>query len=86
MERKEFNQKAMEQTLFNELKDCSLKSSTYLRRKYEGLDIDFTRLYRRIINYQIRVYGCSLNGADCVDTIAHKGRKAYQRKYYRGKR
>lgn len=82
MERNEFNQKVMEQSIFDELKDCSLRNSEHLRKKYEGLDIDFTRLYRRIINYQIKVYGCSLNNSYCIE-FTKAGRKPSQRSYYR---
>ena len=61
MEREEFEQRVLEQQIFNELKDGTILSSEHIRRKYQGLNIDYSRLYRRIINYQIKTYGISLN-------------------------
>ena len=61
MGNRDFNQRVLEQQIFDELKDTSIKSSEYFRRKYNGADIDYTRLYRRIVNYQIQEYGNTLN-------------------------
>lgn len=61
MVKEEFEQRVLEQQIFNDLKDASIWSSEYVRKKYQGLNIDYSRLYRRIINYQIKTYGTSLN-------------------------
>jgi len=61
MSKEDFRKNIMEEQIFHELKDCEMKNSNYLRRKYQGLDIDYSRLYRRIVNYQIKTYGRSLN-------------------------
>ena len=61
MSREDFSKRVLEQQIFDELKDTSIKSSEYFRRKYNGADIDYTRLYRRIVNYQIQEYGNTLN-------------------------
>lgn len=61
MSMRDFKQRVLEQQIFDELKDTSIKSSEYFRRKYNGADIDYTRLYRRIVNYQIQEYGNTLN-------------------------
>lgn len=60
MRKKDFKQRVLEQQIFDELKDTSIKNGKYFREKYNGSDIDFSRLYRRIINYQIKEYGCTL--------------------------
>ena len=87
MERKEFKQRVLEDQIFNELKDGVLRSSEYLRKKYQGTDVNFTRLYRRIINYQIKTYGTSLNDSnDYMHTKQEKyilSQRAKQRKIYR---
>lgn len=58
MNKEEFRKKLIEQTIFEELKDCCI-SNNYLRKKYQGLDIDHNKVYRRIINYRISKYGSS---------------------------
>jgi hypothetical protein len=58
---KDFKQRVLEQQIFDDIKDCSLKNGEYFRKKYKGVDIDFSRLYRRIVNYQIKEYGCTLD-------------------------
>ena len=57
-----FKQAMFETMLFNELKDCNIKNSDYLKKKYQGLDIDYSKIYRRIVNYQVRMYGSQLHG------------------------
>ena len=61
MKKEEFEQRVLEEQIFNDLKNTSIISSEYVRKKYQGLNIDYSRLYRRIINYQIKIYGRSLN-------------------------
>ena len=62
MAKEEIKQLFLENQIFNEWKDCNIKNSDFLRLKYQGLEIDFSRLYRNIINYQVKTYGTSLNG------------------------
>ena len=62
MAREEFKQRVFEQQIFNELKDGSI-SINYIKSKYQGLDIDYSRIYKRIINYQIETYGCSISNS-----------------------
>lgn len=81
-----FKQMALENLIFNDLKDSSFPGANYIRRKYQGLDIDFTRLYRRIVNYQINKYGTNLYKANCFKTreeFKKAKRRAVQRKYER---
>ena len=49
-----------ENQIFNELKDCHFTGANYIRNKWNGLDIDYSRVYRRIVNYQVKTYGRSL--------------------------
>lgn len=58
MNKEEFKKKLMEQQIFDELKDCCI-SNNYIRLKYQGLDIDHNKVYRRIVNYRIKKYGTS---------------------------
>ena len=60
MNREDFKKKLIESQIFNELKDSAITGANYLRNKYEGADIDYSRLYRRIVNYQVKKYGHSL--------------------------
>ena len=89
MGNRDFNQRVLEQQIFDELKDRSIKSSEYFRRKYEGANINYSRLYRRIVNYQIKEYGGTLEnyvpGKNREDLLKEH-RKARQRKYERKSR
>lgn len=89
MNMKDFRQRVLEQQIFDELKDTSIKSSEYFRKKYNGADIDCTRLYRRIVNYQIKEYGTTLNfhvPKKTKEDLLNEHRKARQRKYERKSR
>lgn len=59
MKKEEFEQRVLEQQIFNEVKDGSICNIDYIKGKYQGLNINYSRLYRRIINYQIETYGRS---------------------------
>lgn len=66
-------QEFKEELLFNKYKDTKICNSDYLRCRYNDPDIDLTRLYTRIVNYQIDKYGSNLaykgaQGLDYVDT------------------
>lgn len=73
--KEEFKKNLMEQQLFNELKDIPFRNSQYINRKYQGLDIDHSRLYRRIVNYQIKTYGEQLCGSQIVRRLDKDGWK-----------
>lgn len=60
MNAEKFKIKLMEQQIFDELKDSALTGCNYLKNKYKGLDIDYSVIYRKIINYQIKKYGNSI--------------------------
>lgn len=57
MSKEDFRKRVLEQKLFDELKDKLLRNADTIRGKVEGYDIDFTRLYRRLVNYQVEKYG-----------------------------
>lgn len=59
MNREEFKTRLLEQQIFEELKDGYFGGIGYIRTKYEGSGIDFSRVYRRIINYRIKEFGTS---------------------------
>lgn len=86
MRKKDFKQRVLEQQIFDELKDTSIKNGKYFREKYNGSDIDFSRLYRRIINYQIKEYGYTLNDYEPRKTREERLKQAQnkrQRRYHR---
>lgn len=86
MGNRDFNQRVLEQQIFDELKDTSIKSSEYFRRKYNGADIDYTRLYRRIVNYQIQEYGNTLNNyivSKTREDLLKEHQNARNRRYQR---
>ena len=93
MNMKDFKQRVLEQQIFDELKDTSIKNSKYFRQKYNGSDIDFSRLYRRIINYQIQEYGQTLSPnfipkktrEDCLREARQKRQRIYSRRNYERK-
>lgn len=57
--KEEFKQLLLEQQIFDELKDGYFGGINYIRLKYEGSGIDFSRVYRKIVNYRIATYGTS---------------------------
>ena len=94
MSMKDFKQRVLEQQIFDELKDTSLRGSKYFKAKYEGSDIDFARLYRRLINYQIKEYGCTLTTdtyinkktyEECLRQARQKRQRRYNRRNYERK-
>lgn len=94
MSKKDFKHRVLEQQIFDELKDTSLRGSKYLKSKYEGSDIDFTRLYRRLVNYQIKEYGCTLTTdtyiirktyEECLRQAKQKRQRRYSRRNYERK-
>lgn len=61
MGREEFKKRILENKIFNEQKNEYLKNIESLKRKYKGYDVDYTEVYRKITNYQIKRYGTSLH-------------------------
>lgn len=61
MGREEFRKHLLEEKVFNELKDSYIKNIEVMRNQYKNYDIDFTNVYRRIVNYQVKKYGQSLH-------------------------
>lgn len=80
MNKEEFRRKLIEQQIFDELKECCI-SNNYLRKKYQGLDIDFNKVYRRIINYRVKKYGSSylVNPTNSVINNKSEYRKSNKR-------
>jgi hypothetical protein len=69
MNRSEFK----EELLFNKYKDTKICNSDWLRSRYSDNDVNLTRLYTRIVNYQVDRYGHNLayagrQGVDYADT------------------
>lgn len=93
MNMKDFRQRVLEQQIFDELKDTSIRSSKHFKTKYQGADIDFTRLYTKIVNYQIQEYGQTLSAnfvpkktrEDCLREAKQKRQRRYNRRNYERK-
>ena len=93
MSKKDFRQRVLEQQIFDELKDTSIRSSKHFKTKYQGADIDFTRLYTKIVNYKIKEYGQPLSTdlvpkktyEDCLREGRNKRQRIYKRKNYERK-
>lgn len=51
--------KIIENHIFSELKD-SIANLRYIKGKYQGLDIDYQKMYNRIIKYQYKEYGMTI--------------------------
>lgn len=60
----EFKKRILEEKVFNELKDSYIKNIEVMRKQYKGYNIDFTDVYRRIVNYQVKKYGQSLHSSN----------------------
>lgn len=78
MNKKEFIIKTIEQKIFDELKDASFWGVNYLKEKYQGMDINYTRLYVRIVNYQVKNYGRNLYESP-INTYLPKKYKNWRR-------
>ena len=89
MTKEEFKTRLLEQQIFDELKDGYFGGINYIRVKYEGTGIDFSRLYRRIVNYRIATYGTAYldNPSSFIykskEECMKKSENAKQRRYYR---
>lgn len=68
MEKKRFKEMILEEMIFNKEKDKNLYNAEKFRKKYKDYPIDHTRLYTRIINYQVKTYGMSIS-SDFVNIV-----------------
>lgn len=61
MDQVEFRNKFIEQAIFENEKDVGVNTCNQLRLKYNylELDLDYTSIYRKIVNYRIAKYGTS---------------------------
>lgn len=62
----------IENYLFEVFKDSTFKGSGEFRRILQNCDIDYTRLYVRIVNYQVKKYGTNLHGSSGVLSLYKK--------------
>lgn len=68
MEKKRFKELVLEEIIFEREKDKNQYNSEKFRKKYKDYSIDYTRLYTRIINYQVKTYGMSIS-SDFVNIV-----------------
>ena len=64
----------LEEQLFAEIKDTSILSAENFKKKYKELNINHSRIYRKIINYLIKKYGLSLNSSSYINQEDYKKR------------
>lgn len=86
MNREKFKKELLENCIFNELKDSCFSGINYIRNKYQGADIDFSKVYRRIVNYQVKNYGYNLYKAKSFklkEECKRESMLSAQRKYQR---
>ena len=86
IEREEFARRLQEQRIFDELKDCVYPGINYIRRKWQGMDLDYSGIHRRIVNYQVRTYGEELRDYQekrTKERIAKSNAKERIRRYQR---
>lgn len=65
-DRDEFKRQLLEELIFENEKDQALICSSRIRNKYRDWDVDFTGMYARLINYQIKKYGYPLDNPQVV--------------------
>lgn len=68
MKKEIFKELLLEQKIFEEEKDKNLYNAEKFRKKYKEYPIDHTRIYTRIINYQVKTYGMSIS-SNFVDIV-----------------
>ena len=61
MQKDEFKKGFLEQKIFNEMKDKPLGNAERFKKKFKDTDLDLTALYIKIINYQVKTYGSSID-------------------------
>lgn len=61
MSKEIFKKRVLEQKIFEENKDEPLGNAEKFKKKYDGLDIDLRNLYIKIVNYQVKQYGVTLD-------------------------
>lgn len=63
----------IENYLFEIFKDSAFKGSGEFKRVLKDfIDIDYTRLYTRIVNYQVKKYGTNLHRSSGILSLYKK--------------
>ncbi len=75
MDKEEFKIKLIESQIYEELKDSPFPGLKYLQGKYQGLKIDISKVYRKIVNYQVKKYGESLTSRRYWMLYSKNGKK-----------
>ena len=93
MDRELFKKQLLERKIFNDLKDAPMTGAKYILNTY-GENVDYSKVYRKIVKYQIKKYGRSLTvpsqtwmnitkeDAQKITKKRHR-EKSYQRNYER---
>lgn len=68
MKKEIFKELLLEQKIFEEEKDKNQYNAEKFRKKYKDYPIDHSRIYTRIINYQVKTYGMSIS-SNFVDIV-----------------
>ena len=86
MQKDEFKKRVLEQKIYEEMKDKPLGNAERFKKKYIDTDLDLTALYIKIINYQVKTYGNSLDKYVYIPSSSERDKlriKAKGRKYGR---
>lgn len=86
MTNEEFKELLLEEQIFNKEKDCSVVASDKFRKKYKDWRINHSRLYRRIVNYQVKKYGASLDNDAVIPYISEVQKIRNKQRRYDTKR
>ena len=62
----EFKRQLIEKWIFNKEKDKALICAQNIKNKYINYDIDYSNLYAKLVNYQIKKYGRPLSNPKVV--------------------
>lgn len=86
---KEFKRKLREQEIFDIEKNGGINTSLKLKTKYKSEDINYSRLYTRIVNYRINNFGSSYVERDTLpnkqECIQRKRNSQHRQSYRRNK-
>ena len=65
-DKEEFKRQLLEELVFENEKDTALICANRIRSKYQDYDLDFTKLYAKLVNYQIKKFGNPLGNPSVV--------------------
>lgn len=74
-DKEEFKRQLLEKLIFENEKDNALICAKRIKSKYQSYDLDFTKIYAKLINYQIKKFGYPLGDPRVVINLYFAKRK-----------